>query len=95
MSETPLIDAGGYAIWTLSNGGGVKPYGGALTGNISAAPGFEGYVIAHCLFQYAHGYGFISDLGAQKLAQGYLALIMDGPIDELPRTGTKSEPLNQ
>lgn len=95
MSETPLIDAGGYAIWTLSSGGGVKPYGGALTGNISAAPGFEGYVIAHCLFQYAHGYGFISDLGAQKLAQGYLALIMDGPIDELPRTGTKSEPLNQ
>jgi len=95
MEETPLIDAGGYAVWTLSSGGGVKPYGMPLEGNIAAAPGFEGYVIAHCLFQYAHGYGFISDLGAQKLAQGYLALVMDGPITSLPRTGTKSEPLNQ
>jgi hypothetical protein len=95
MEETPVIDAGGYAIWTLSSGGGVKPYGKPLEGSIAATPGFEGYVIAHCLFQYAHGYGFISDLGAQKLAQGYLALIMDGPIDDLPRTGTKSEPLNQ
>ncbi len=95
VDTTPEIDAGGYAIWTLSSGGGVKPYASPLEGNIAAAPGFEGYVIAHCLFQYAHGYGFISDLGAQKLAQGYLALVMDAPIDTLPRTGTKSEPLNQ
>jgi len=95
METTPTVGAGGYAIWTLSSGGGVKPYGEALQGNIAAAPGFEGYVIAHCLFQYAHGYGFISDLGAQKLAQGYLALIMDGEISSLPRTKTKSEPLNQ
>lgn len=90
MEETPVVDAGGYAIWTLSSGGGVKPYGQPLEGSIAATPGFEGYVIAHCLFQYAHGYGFISDLGAQKLAQGYLALIMDGPIDDLPRTDRKS-----
>jgi hypothetical protein len=24
----------------------------------------------------AHGYGFISDLGAQKLAEGYIALVV-------------------
>jgi hypothetical protein len=96
---TPVIDAGGYAIWTLSSGGGVKPYANPLEGNIAAAPGFEGYVIAHCLFQYAHGYGFISDLGAQKLAQGYIALVMDASLycndGCTTRTGVKSEPLNQ
>jgi hypothetical protein len=97
---TPLVGAGGYAVWTLSSGGGVKPYGKSIEGVINSAPGFEGYVIAQCLFQYAHGYAFISDLGAQKLAQGYIALIMDSPIwgcseCDLTRTGTKSEPLNQ
>jgi hypothetical protein len=97
---TPVVGAGGYAVWTLSSGGGVKPYGMPIEGVINSAPGFEGYVIAQCLFQYAHGYAFISDLGAQKLAQGYIALIMDSPIwgcneCDLTRTGTKSEPLNQ
>jgi len=74
-----------------------------LAGTIAAAPGFEGYVIAHCMFQYAHGFGFISDLGAQKLAQGYIALILDQSIygcddckdGKMSRTGSKSEPLNQ
>jgi len=42
----------------------------------SAAPNFQGYVIAVCRFQYAHGYAFISDLGAQKFAEGYMALII-------------------
>lgn len=99
MDTTPVVGAGGYAVWTLSSGGGVKPYGKPLEGSIAAAPGFEGYVIAHCFFQYAHGYGFLSDLGAQKLAQGYLALILDEPIwgggNEGSRTRSKSEPLNQ
>ncbi len=97
---TPEIGAGGYAVWTLSSGGGVKPFGMPLEGVINSAPGFEGYVIAQCMFQYAHGYAFISDLGAQKLAQGYIALVMDSPIWQsgssgLTRTGTKSEPLDQ
>jgi hypothetical protein len=43
----------------------------------SIAPNFQGYVIAVCQFQLAHGYAFISDLGAQKLAEGYLALILN------------------
>jgi hypothetical protein len=44
----------------------------------SIAPNFQGYIVALCQFQLAHGYAFISDLGAQKLAHGYLALILGG-----------------
>jgi hypothetical protein len=79
---TSSIAAGTQAVWTLSSGGN---YG------IAATPGFQGYVIATCLFQYAHGYAFISDVGASKLAQGYLALIMD--YGGLNRTGQVSEVL--
>ncbi len=41
-------------------------------------PGFNGYVIAVCNFQYAHGFAFVSDLGARNLAMGYLADIING-----------------
>jgi len=33
----------------------------------TSAAGFQGYIIAQCNFQLAHGFAFISDLGAQKL----------------------------
>jgi len=63
------------------------------TGNIPTAtayvtlasttvPGFQGYMIAVCQFQYAHGFAFISDLGAQKLAMGYLALVIPDPSSQ-------------
>jgi len=39
------------------------------------APGFSGYMIANCNFQFAHGFAFISDVGARNLAMGYLALV--------------------
>ncbi len=87
--QTPVIPAGEHAIWTLSSGGTVQTSGGT----IAAVPGFQGYVIAHCEFQMAHGYAFISDLGASKLAQGYLALIMDEQFGLFPRTGSQSEVL--
>jgi len=41
--------------------------------------GFQGYMIAVCTFQYAHGFAFISDLGARNLAMGYLALVIPDP----------------
>jgi len=44
-----------------------------------AVPGFNGYMIAVCNFQYAHGFAFISDLGARNLAMGYLALVIPDP----------------
>jgi hypothetical protein len=42
-------------------------------------PGFQGYMIAICNFQYAHGFAFISDVGARNLAMGYLALVIPDP----------------
>ncbi len=44
------------------------------------AAGFQGYVIAQCNFQYAHGFAFITNAGASNnaVAQGYLAgVILD------------------
>ncbi len=76
-----------------SPGGGesfVLSTGGAL--GVTGGPGFQGYIIAQCQFQYAHGFAFISDLGAQRLAQGYLALVLDGAVD---RTNSASEVLGQ
>jgi len=42
-------------------------------------PGFQGYMIAVCQFQYAHGFAFISDLGARNLAMGYLVIVIPDP----------------
>jgi hypothetical protein len=67
---TPIIKSGNVdapaAIWAFQ------------ASNI--APGFEGYMIAVCNFTLAHGYAFITDLGSQKLAHGYLALILTNAI---------------
>jgi hypothetical protein len=102
--ETPEVPAGTFAAFTLSGGGAVATDGTQTIENneIAAFPGFVGYMIAHCRFQYGHGYAFISDMGAQKLAQGYIALVLDSSIyDDCyecsvgSRTGSKSEPLNQ
>jgi hypothetical protein len=54
--------------------------------SISSA-GFSGYMIAVCNFQLAHGFAFISDLGARNLAMGYLALVLpDGTGSRNNRT---------
>jgi len=53
----------------------------------TSAPGFQGYVIAVCQFQLAHGFAFVSDIGARNLAMGYLALILpDGTGSRNNRT---------
>ena len=81
-----VIPPGQTLVFTLSAGGG------APFGNIPATPGFQGYIIAQCAFRYAHGYAFLSDLGATQLAQGYLALVMDAALGT--RTGNSSESLS-
>ena len=43
------------------------------------APGFQGYMFAVCNFQFAHGFAFISDVGARNLAMGYLAVVLTDP----------------
>jgi hypothetical protein len=48
---------------------------------MNLAPNFQGYMIAQCRFQYAHGFAFISDVGARNLAMGYLALVIPADAD--------------
>jgi hypothetical protein len=53
-------------------------------------PNFVGYVIAVCNFQYAHGFAFISDVGARNLAAGYLSLILIGRPGQSTLTNSES-----
>lgn len=85
-ATTGVIPAGRTFVMTLASGSS-GPFG-----TVPAAQNFQGYAIAQCNFRYAHGYAFISDIGAVQLAQGYLALIMDGALSH--RTGNLSESLN-
>jgi hypothetical protein len=48
----------------------------------TAVPGFNGYMIAVCNFQFAHGFAFISDVGARNLAMGYLAVVIADPTSQ-------------
>jgi hypothetical protein len=79
---TSAVPAGGELVFTLSGGGNF---------GIASTPGFEGYIIAQANFQFCHGFAFISDAGAQKLAEGYLAIQLDMP--GLYRTGIAGENL--
>ncbi|MCC6366295.1 MAG: hypothetical protein IT165_22490 [Bryobacterales bacterium] len=79
QTTTSPVAGGQTLVFTLSSGG---------TNGVAATPGFQGYIIAICNFRYAHGFAFISDVGAQKLAQGYLGLILN------PRPGYAGEALD-
>jgi len=69
---TQTVPAGAELIFNLSSGGNF---------GVPATPGFEGYIIATANFQYCHAFVFISDVGAQKLAEGYLAISLDAPFN--------------
>lgn len=73
-SET--IPAGAVATASLANGGS---YG------IPAAKDFEGYIIARCNFQYAHGYAAIYNVtpgtGTVQSLGNYIALVLDADKD--------------
>jgi len=60
MNSPSILSAGEQWVFSIS----------------SSRPGFQGYMMVSCDFQFAHGYAFISDFGAQKLAQGYQALVI-------------------
>lgn len=85
-ATTGVIPAGRTFTMTLASGSS-GPFG-----TVPAAANFQGYIIAQCNFRYAHGYAFISDLGAAQLAHGYVALVMDLNAN---RTGITSESLGQ
>jgi hypothetical protein len=74
-TTTQLIASGTIQAWATS----------------VAAPGFNGYVIALCNFQYAHGFAFVSDLGARNLAMGYLADVIGGPVGSGRNIGAPAE----
>jgi len=80
------VAAGAQVAFVLSSGGGL---------GITGTPGFQGYIIATCRFQFAHGFAFITDgpIGQARVAEGYLALIMDAGIGS--RTGSFSETLSE
>jgi hypothetical protein len=83
QTSTPIA-GGEQLIFTLSGGNNAQ--------NITGAPEFQGYIIAVCEFQYAHGFAFITDGfgGIPALAQGYLALVIpvtpSGRIPGVPCT---------
>jgi hypothetical protein len=64
-APTPSVAAGTVWVNTVMN----------------LAPNFQGYMIAQCRFQFAHGFAFISDVGARNLAMGYLALVIPADAD--------------
>lgn len=70
QSTTYALLGGQTLVFTLSSGG---------SNGIAATPGFQGYIMVTCNFPYARGYAFISDVGAQKLANGYLAEVVTDP----------------
>jgi hypothetical protein len=73
---TESIPAGMVATASLANGGS---YG------IPAAKDFEGYIIARCNFQYAHGYAGIYQFsmvaGSIQSLGNYIALVLDADKD--------------
>jgi|SRR5580704_14796245 hypothetical protein len=85
---TQTVPAGQELIFNLSGGGNF---------GVPAVPGFEGYIISVANFQYCHAFAFISDVGAQKLAEGYLAIQLDFPFNlqgagfGFSRTGVNGE----
>jgi len=76
-TSTPVINSG--TVYTALTSATLS----SVTG------GFNGYMIAQCRFQYAHGMAFITDLGARNLAMGYLALVIPDPAN--PRNATPFE----
>jgi len=68
------VAAGETITMVLSSGGGL-----GLRGN----PNFQGYIIAQCGFRFAHGFAFITDgpIGQARVAEGYLALVLDGAAE--------------
>ncbi len=83
------IGAGGVLRFVVSTGG---------TNGIVGTPGFLGYLIVKCDFQYGHGFAFITDgpIGQAHVAEGYLGLILDKPLENRrPKLSNQSEQLQQ
>lgn len=70
VRRTVEIDAGEQVAFRLSSGNAAR--------GVDPLPDFQGYLVAQCSFQYAHGFAFVTEQvgGASVLAQGYLAEVV-------------------
>ena len=80
-----FFGSGAPSLFTTSN---VTPGSQVVFLASSVAPNFQGYAIAQCNFPFAHGFAFVSDLGARNLAMGYLPLVVcsnraASPVEQL------------
>lgn len=86
-ASDPFGTVGKSGACSLNFYGSAAPSTAVSTGTIAVgatyantasivAPGFQGYMIATCNFPYARGFAFMSDVGATKLAMGYLAQVV-------------------
>ncbi|MDE0108164.1 MAG: hypothetical protein OXN96_10150 [Bryobacterales bacterium] len=68
--RTVEIDAGEQVAFRLSSGNAER--------GVDPLPDFQGYLVAQCSFQFAHGFAFVTEQvgGASVLAQGYLAEVV-------------------
>jgi len=75
---------------TLSFFGAAAPSAPVTTSSIASgttyttlasinAPGFQGYMIADCGFNFAHGFAFVTSLGAHSFSAGYSAVVLGNP----------------
>ena len=86
QTSSSQVGAGDQLLLTVGTGGE------NATG-IKGAPGFNGYMIAVTGFQYCHAFAFVSDTTVQKLAEGYLAVVLDSPNVSLDNRGLGGTPV--
>lgn len=66
---TPVVEPGQMVTALISLGG--------VSGATTSAETFQGYIIAKCEFQYAHGYAYLTDRNVPSTgSSSYLALIL-------------------
>jgi len=90
--QMTLIASGGLASGTVyaRDGSQVAACATSTSNPCTGIPAFQGYMIATCNFQYAHGFAFVTDTRSDR-TQGYLALVIpyrvindDGEISRPP-----------
>ena len=71
MATSSMIEGGEHLVFAIS--------GGNAAMEVPGAAGFQGYLMAQCHFQFAHGVAFITNgygEGDTTVAHGYLALVV-------------------
>ena len=71
MATSSMIEGGEHLVFAIS--------GGNAAMGVPGAAGFQGYLMAQCDFQFAHGVAFITNgygEGDTTVAHGYLALVV-------------------